>query len=105
MLLFQGLLQSRVNDSQRMMKEVQSYKARFYAGSHDWSDLNIHRSPELQKILCEVISARVAKDTQSATTLELHMRTCRVECQALLNQFLHFGEEAYKVEQGESSER
>ena len=92
-----------LNDYQRIMKDRISMKTGFYAGSHDWSDFNIHLSPELQNILCNVVSKRVAMDIQSPTTLELHMSTCRVDCAALMNQYLHFGEEVYRVEQGESS--
>ena len=84
------------------MKE-QKQGLNFDAGSHDWSDFHIHMTPAMQSVLCEVISNRVATDVTSTKMLEQHKQTARVECKALLKQYIHFGDTVDKVAQGESS--
>ena len=98
-----GAAANQLIEYQRLMNQLRSGGQDFYAGSHDWSDFNIHLTPLMQAVLCEEICRRVEKDIQHGPSLEKYRKIRNAEARALLNQFMHFADEVHKVVQGECS--
>ena len=98
-----GAAANQLIEYQRLMNQLHSGGQEFYAGSHDWSDFNIHLTPLMQAVLCEEICRRVEKDIQHGPSLEKYRKIKNAETRALLNQFMHFADEIHKVVQGECS--